>query len=1336
MSDAEGIILVIEDDPGAATLQRKCLERKGYRVFTAASRESAWEVLESHPVQLILLDYKLQQHETGLDMLRELQTRGRDIPCIVVTGFANEQLAIEAFRAGARDFLPKSVTYLDSLPQAVDRVFREIRQSEELRRSDLERRRLVHDLGERVKELTLLREASRLLQDSTQSTDDLVSRLVEMIPTGFQWPEKTAARITLGNHSWTGLGFRPSPTMVRVGFKVGDDTEGIIEVSVLDVPLSSGDPPFLQEEETLLASIGEMLLMNFDRRRAWEQLRRNEQRYRSLVESSTVVIWTADASGKINNVSPVRRDIRYEEVERALGDGWADLTHPDDLPHITASWQRSVETLQTHHATGRLRRDDGAYMYCDFRAVPIFDEQGHVLEWFGTVHDVTQQREYEDTLARLASIVASSDDAIVSSSPDGVVIGWNPGAESIYGYASTDMLCRPLARIVPPERLAEFAAVLQRVANGEAVEPFETVWVRRDNSRVEVLIRVFPVRDSKGKVTAISWIHHVITERKAAERRRQLHQATLQILVDTASIEEAAYRLIDSVCQTMGWAGGGGLWLLDERDQVLRLAAATFDDDHRLASYGEFSRKLTFKPGVGLPGEAWLQGKPIWIGDFDQQTKYPRSEIARQLGLHSAVALPLKVGDRTLGVLDFFGERIAPPSPDDLAALSSVSSQFALFIDRKLTELKREQLAAILEASTDFVGLTDPEGTLLYLNRAGREMLGIDLNDARPLHLRQCVPPWAADLLRTQAMPSAVRDGSWTGEAAIWSGKCAEIAVSMLLLAHRNASGDVEFFSMIGRDITEQKQNRESLLLHNRAMAATSEGIVITGPAADDAPILYANEAFLKMTGYELSQVIGRNCRFLQGANSDPATVEQMRLSIVREEACTVEILNYKADGTPFWNLISVTPVRDANGQVTHYVGTHRDVTERRRMEAQLRQTQKMEAIGSLAGGIAHDFNNMLTVILGYGEMARESLAAENAANALLEEIISAAQRAATLTSQLLAFSRRQVIAPQQVDLNSILRDLQRLLRPLISENIAIKQELTDGLWPVRVDPNQFEQIVMNLIINSRDAMPAGGNLLISTQNLVIDGELTRASADLKPGEYVVLTVSDTGCGMSPDVLTRIFEPFFTTKPKGKGTGMGLATVYGIVKQSAGHITVASHEGIGTTFQVYLPRSYATSEEADAKPNDPAGDHRWGSETVLLVEDEKPVREFARRVLLEHGYRVLEASRGDEALSLMKTITEPVHVLVTDIVMPGMDGRQLAETLLASHPNLKVLYLSGYSDEILSDDSLPTPRSAFLQKPFNRVSLSTKLGDLLDSNISHSSTAPGFVHSTSSHTVR
>lgn len=1313
--NSAGTVLVIEDDPGAAALQRKCLERRGYQVVTAASRQEALAALDAQPIELILLDYKLQDQETGLDLLGDLQATGRDIPCIIVTGYANEQLAIDAFRAGVRDFVPKSVTYLDSLPQAVDRVFREIHHERELRRGDEERRRLVEDLGERVKELTLLREVSRLLQNSQRISERTFVELVELLPSGFQRPELTTARIRIGEKKWIGKGFRPSPYMLSSPFRLHDGGDGLIEVACSTVEQPKGRPPFLEEEKTLLDSIAELLAVHWDRLQMTERLRRSEQRYRSLVEASTVVVWTADAEGQINSISPTLLDIDPGQARQALGDGWVELIHPDDVERVAATWSESVRTKRVHHVVARVQRPVGnEYMHCEIRGVPVLSESGEVLEWFGTMHDITPQRELEATLSQLAAIVESSDDAIISKTLDGIVLSWNPGAERIFGYTADEMIGNSIQTIMSPAQLEEITRVQQRVAAGEVVEPIETVRRRRDGMLIDVLVRLSPLRDGEGRVIGTSSIKHEITERKAAERRRQLQSSARAALADTASIEDAASRLIEAISVTNHW-DGGCLWLIDEREKVMRFATSHFEKSDRFAAFGEFSSQLTFEFNKGLPGEAWCSRDAVWVADFDRQWRYPRAALARDLGLHTAIAFPLQIGERIVGSLEFFSADIRQPSDDDLAVMRSLSSQFALFVDRKQADAKRAELAAILEASTDFVGLTDPQGRFLYVNRAGRQMLGIsesaDLTNLTTMH---CSPAWASELLQLQALPTAAREGSWNGEAAIWNRAGFEVPVSMLLLAHRDEQGKVQYFSAIGRDISEQKRDRESLVLHNRAMTATSEGIVITGPSEDDAPILYANEAFVRLSGYERSQIIGRNCRFLQGPESDPDAVATMRRAIQQNEPCTVEVLNYRADGSSFWSLVSITPVRDPDGRVTHYVGTQRDITERKQLEDQLRQTQKMEAIGSLAGGIAHDFNNMLTVILGYSEMARDTLPTESAAQDLIDEIVSAAERAATLTSQLLAFSRRQVLAPREIEVNSIISELQRLLRPLISENIAISLDLAPDLRRVKTDPSQFEQIVMNLVINARDAMPEGGKLTITTANTTLDSSVARFDPELRPGEYVMLKVSDTGCGMSREVLNRIFEPFFTTKPKGKGTGMGLATVYGIVKQSGGHITVSSEPGVGTTFRVYLPIAAGDGEIIE-RPALPPPENHTGAETILLVEDESAVRQFARQVLSEQGYRVLEASRGDDALAMIDKIAEKVDALVTDVVMPGMGGRQLADRLLEKRAGVKVLYISGYTDDVVSHHGVLEEGASFLQKPFSREALSRKLREVLDS---------------------
>jgi signal transduction histidine kinase len=394
-------------------------------------------------------------------------------------------------------------------------------------------------------------------------------------------------------------------------------------------------------------------------------------------------------------------------------------------------------------------------------------------------------------------------------------------------------------------------------------------------------------------------------------------------------------------------------------------------------------------------------------------------------------------------------------------------------------------------------------------------------------------------------------------------------------------------------------------------------------------------------------------------------------------------------------------------------IARKRSEAELHKTEEQLRQAQKLEAIGSLAGGVAHDFNNLLTIINGYSEIIGSQLPADSPVRDLVREIGQAGERAASLTRQLLAFSRKQVLEPKVFNLNAIVTDTAKMLRRLIGEDIELNTTLEPGLRRVRADPGQLEQVLINLAVNARDAMPQGGKLTIETANAELHETYTHAYADLPPGPYVMMAVSDTGCGMDEATKARIFEPFFTTKGPGKGTGLGLATVYGIVKQSEGHVAVYSEPGRGTTFKIYLPVAEERVPSGKSHPGlQPA---RPGTETILLAEDEPALQALARHVLQSHGYTVLEAGQGDKALRIAQDYKGTIHLLVTDVVMPAMSGRQLAERLAANRPGVKVLYLSGYTDDAVVRHGVLQAETAFLQKPFTPGALAQKVREVLDS---------------------
>jgi PAS domain S-box-containing protein len=496
-----------------------------------------------------------------------------------------------------------------------------------------------------------------------------------------------------------------------------------------------------------------------------------------------------------------------------------------------------------------------------------------------------------------------------------------------------------------------------------------------------------------------------------------------------------------------------------------------------------------------------------------------------------------------------------------------------------------------------------------------------------------------------------------------------------------------------------------------RALVENSSDALLLVDA--EARVTYITPSSTRHLGWRPDQMVGRSIfDFLHPDDREIAGARMAETLQHPGRLVSAEVRFLHADGS--WRIMDGTAVDHiADPSVGAIVVNARDITDRRKLEDQLRQSQKMEAVGQLAGGVAHDFNNLLTAILGYCNLMLEDIPREDPLRSDLQEIQSAGERAAALTRQLLAFSRRQMLQPQIVDLNTIVQQLEKLLRRLISEDVELVTALAPELLPVRVDPASVEQILVNLAVNARDAMPVGGRLTIETANVELDEAYAIAHVTVRPGRYVMLAVSDTGQGMDEATRVRVFEPFFTTKEQGKGTGLGLATVYGMVKQSGGYIWVYSEPGRGAAFKVYLPpaeqRASAQIEHSGRRRTDDT----QGWETVLLVEDEDAVRALAREVLRRHGYVVLEARHGVDGLRVAERHTDDIHLMVTDVVMPHMSGRDLAERLSSVRPKMKVLFMSGYTDHAVMHRDL-TPGSAFIQKPFTPEVFARKVRTVLD----------------------
>ncbi|PYP59659.1 MAG: hypothetical protein DMD40_02700 [Gemmatimonadetes bacterium] len=686
------------------------------------------------------------------------------------------------------------------------------------------------------------------------------------------------------------------------------------------------------------------------------------------------------------------------------------------------------------------------------------------------------------------------------------------------------------------------------------------------------------------------------------------------------------------------------------------------------------------------------------------------------------LGVPLKVKDRTIGVVVTQtysqGVRYGEAERD---ILTFVSSQMAMAIERKRVEDAWREQSELLQRIVDNIPVMlvflDEQGGIQWGNREWTRTLGYDVAEASTRDIFAELYPDPRDRQRLRDSIGAPV-GQWTD----FRTRTRHGTTLETIWANAPLTGGG--WLAIGMDVTDRKRAEER---YRSFIAQSSEGVSrleidppvpISLPEEEQIDRLYAgariaecNDAMARMYGYgEASELIGTKLADLHNVN-DPTNREQIRAFLRAGYRVTnSETREHDREGRPRVFLNNVVGFIE-DGHLVRVWGTQRDVTEQRHLEEQFRQSQKMEAVGQLAGGIAHDFNNLLTAILGNTQLLLRELPPGDSKRGDVEEIRKASERAASLTRQLLAYSRRQMLQPEVLDLNVVVAEMDKMLQRLIGEHIALVAVLAPDLGRVRADPNQIEQVIVNLAVNARDAMPDGGKLTVETANVDLDEAFAQAHLGSVPGSYALLAVTDTGAGMDATVRAHLFEPFFTTKEVGKGTGLGLATVYGIVKQSGGYISVYSEPGRGSSFKIYLPR-IATPADAPAGPQK-SGPAR-GSETVLVVEDEPAVLTLSRRALEAQGYVVLAASDPAAALRVVERHGGMIHLLLTDVVMPGLSGRELADRLTAQRPGIRVLYMSGYpGDAVVQHGTLPSG-SAFLQKPFSPDGLARKVRDVLD----------------------
>jgi two-component system cell cycle sensor histidine kinase/response regulator CckA len=669
---------------------------------------------------------------------------------------------------------------------------------------------------------------------------------------------------------------------------------------------------------------------------------------------------------------------------------------------------------------------------------------------------------------------------------------------------------------------------------------------------------------------------------------------------------------------------------------------------------------------------------------------------------------------------DFLSLKLLPQAVRGLVGLVFIFDLYTIYqhllIYRIRRELvKREELFHLIsESAADLIAVVDTKGNRLFNSLSYQRVLGYSPEELRASSAFEQIHPDDRERVKRATEESRLSGIGKTLEYRVRHKDGTWLVMESTSSVIMDAQGDPEKLVIVNRNVTERKKAEEAL----GRSEADFRSVVEDAPygiyrASSAGLFLQMNPALQNMLGYDSrAELSTRNLR--SDIFRHPAEYERLIVLLTRtKEIKDAEMEWKRRDGTPITVRCSGRCINEVNGDVSYFEVFAEDVTEKRALEGQLRMAQKMEAIGRLSGGIAHDFNNHLGVIIGYSRVLKKALGSNNALREHAYEIEKAGERAASLTKQLLAFSRQQVLTPAVLNLNALATDMETMLPRLLGEDIEVTLALDQALSSVKADQSQIEQVIMNLAVNARDAMPTGGKLRIQTANAEFDQTYTRNHPGSRIGNYVLLSVTDTGTGMDAATVSNIFEPFFTTKERGKGTGLGLATVYGIVKQSNGYIWVDSTPGKGTSFEIYLPR-FLGQAATEIPEGDDSAEILRGSESILLVEDAQPLRKLAQAFLTDVGFRVLSAGSGEEAVEVAAHSGIAFDLLLTDVVMPGMNGRVLAEQLLRRIPAMKVLYMSGYTDSFIAGHGVLEPGTHLLQKPFTEDVLIRKTREVLD----------------------
>jgi PAS domain S-box-containing protein len=1048
-----------------------------------------------------------------------------------------------------------------------------------------------------------------------------------------------------------------------------------------------------------------------ERKLAEEAMQESEERFHQLFDDAPIGYHEIDREGRITRVNRTELERLGYTIEEMLGQPVWKFIGEEKLSQQTvlAKLAGTQPPGQGYERTFRRKNQTTFPALIEDRI--LHDAEGRIAGIRSVMQDITERKRAEEAREQSVSLLR----AALESTADGILVVNNQGKIVIFNEPFTQLWRIPesilesrddqqalafvLDQLKEPER---FLAKVQELYACPEADSFDVLEFK-DGRLYERYSRSQRI---EGRPVGRVWSFRDVTKRKQAEEAVRQSEERYRALVETApdvvyiisdqgvfaSLNPAFEAITGWTCTE--WLGKPFAPLLHPEDASL--AVEMFQRVLRGDKPPPYELRILSKSGKYL------------VGEFTSTPYIKDGKVAGKLGIvrditeRKRAEKALRQGEVRLEKINRCLLELGTNFDSNINRLTALCGELVGATCALYNRLQGDLLCSVGQWQTPpgFKSEDVPAGHICYDVIRNNQEDAVVITNLPATSYAESDPNVRAHGLQTYMGCAVKCEGKAVGSLCVVYGT-----------DYRPTDDDRRILGIIASAIGNEDTRKQAEAELNRLMTAieqTPESVVITDTKGR---ILYVNPVFEQVTGYSRAEAIGQNPRLLKSNRQESAFYRQLWAKISAGEVWRGRFINKKKDGTLFSEDAVIAPVRDEKGAVTNYIAIKRDISHELELEVQYRQTQKIDSIGRLAGGVAHDFNNILAVICGHTDLALAQLSPDAPLRSNLECIQESAERAANLTRQLLTFARRQVIEPRRINLNELIVNLNKMLHRLIGEDIKLATQTAPDLGQIKADPGQIEQVLLNLVVNARDAMPDGGTLTIHTDNVTFDEDYARRHL-VTPGDYVMVSVSDTGAGMTDEVKQHIFEPFFTTKEQGKGTGLGLATCFGIIQQSNGYIHFESQVAKGAEFKIYLPRvrgmedSISSHEVPVSLPQ--------GTETILLAEDEPSLRQLMARVLRTQGYTVLEAADGHEALALAQANGAKIQLLLTDVIMPGLSGKTLAEWLGQVNPAVRVLFISGYINNNAVRDAMSKPGTFFLQKPFNPLDLAQKVREAIE----------------------